>query len=272
MDKFREEYRHAAGELPQPHLDAAKVQDELHHYKMQRQGSKSLITRGCTAAAVFLLCGAGTVAAKNIRESIIRVNDNGFTISSHTEKELEDFQKGILDPASVLKIGGVSSIEDDVPEVALADAYEPEIEEYDSLKAFREEGNVAVPEFDLSLLGQEFTGERVDVVDGGTDVTISLSNENTVFFMHQMDHRGYESYSSGISYMGTSSNERKLTNESGLAYVMFDSVNEKGETESVHAAISLEGRDLTITFQGFDEEVIEAFLYALDLTVYFQED
>ena len=45
-----------------------------------------------------------------------------------------------------MKIGGVSSIEDDVPEVALADAYEPEIEEYDSLKAFREEGNVAVPE------------------------------------------------------------------------------------------------------------------------------
>nr|WP_305142034.1 hypothetical protein [uncultured Acetatifactor sp.] len=66
MIKFRNAYREAAGELPEFHMEASQVQDELHHHRMRMQRRRYLIARGCTAAAVFLLFGAGTVAAKNL--------------------------------------------------------------------------------------------------------------------------------------------------------------------------------------------------------------
>ena len=52
---------------------------------------------------------------------------------------------------------------------------------------------------------------------------------------------------------------------------MFDSVDEEGHTESVHAVVSVNGRDLTITFRGFEEDVIEKTLFSLDLTVYYED-
>ena len=278
MDKFQDAYREAVKELPGVQMDAGRVQDELHHYKMLKQGRKYLITRGCTAAAVFLLCGAGTVAAKSIRDSIIRVNDNGFVITSENAVSDTKNRKGIPDTASILKTGGVFSIEDDFPDEAALNGvevveYEPQKEEYDSLEAFFTQSDVAatVPAPDKELLEMEFTSEHVHVIDGGKHIFITLYNEDVYFSLAQVDNRGYESYSSATAYMGESRNERSFTNSQGMNYVVFDSVDEKEEVMSVHAAISVNGRDLTLSFEGFDESMVEKVLYELDLSVYFQE-
>ena len=71
--------------------------------------------------------------------------------------------------------------------------------------------------------------------------------------------------------MGRSCNERSFVNSQGLSYVMFDTVDEAGEIQSVHAVISVNGRDLSMSFAGFEEEEIERVLNGLDLTVYYQD-
>lgn len=270
MNKFQNAYQQAAKELPEFRMDAAMAQDELHHYKMRKQGRKYFIIKGCTAATVFLLCGAGTVAARSFRDSIVKVHENGFIITS--EPKLQAQEDGILGLASILKEGGVFSIEDDIPEDTILEEYEPEVEEYDSMETFQAQSQVVIAVPDEALLGREFANERIHVVDGGSEIFILLSDEDMYFSMNQMDNRGYESYSTGTSYMGESRNERNFTNGQGLNYVMFDTVDEAGNLDSVHAVISVNGRDLTLTFQGFEESVIEKTLYTLDLTVYFAEE
>lgn len=275
MDKFRDAYQEASKELPQISISVEKVQDELHHHRMQRQRRKVLVTRGCTAAVIFLLCGVGTVAAKSYRESVISVGESGFTITSIQEEQdrpqrASDLD-GIADMAAFLKIGGAFSIEDAVPDEAEAAAYEPEIIEYDSLEEFlaQEDMAIAIPPKDLFPM--TFTSERVCVIEAGLDVHIDFMNEDSYFMMHQTDNRGYESYSSATSYMGESRNERSFVNSQGLNYVMFDTVDEAGEIQSVHAVISVNGRDLALSFSGFEENEIEQVLSGLDLSVYYQE-
>ena len=71
--------------------------------------------------------------------------------------------------------------------------------------------------------------------------------------------------------MGQNCNERNFTNSQGLNYKVFDIVDQSGELESVHAVISVNGRDLTVSFGGFEENEIQRILNSLDLTVYFME-
>lgn len=104
MNKFQNAYQQAAKELPEFRMDAAMAQDELHHYKMRKQGRKYFIIKGCTAATVFLLCGAGTVAARSFRDSIVKVHENGFIITSEPKPQAQE--DGILGLASILKEGG----------------------------------------------------------------------------------------------------------------------------------------------------------------------
>ena len=99
---------------------------------------------------------------------------------------------------------------------------------------------------------------------------MDLMNEESYFSLHQMDHRQYENYSTATSYMGESCNERNFVNSQGLNYVVFDTVDEAGELQSVHAVISVNGWDLTVSFGGFEENEIERVLNGLDLTVYYR--
>ena len=272
MDKFRDCYREASRELPQISISAEEIRDELHHHRMQRQNRKVLMAKGCAAAAVFLLCGVGTVAAKSYRDSVITVRENGFVITSSQEDyaHAKGQLAGLLDMASFLKIGGAFSIEDAVPEAEPLECVEPEIAEYDSVDAFlaAEDMTVVVP--DRKLFDREFTSERVCVI-GEEDIHMDFMNEDSYFTLHQMDNRQYESYSSATAYPGISCNERSFTNSQGLNYVVFDTVDEAGNLESVHAVISVNGWDLTVSFGGFEEIEIEQVLNGLDLTVYYRD-
>ena len=53
--------------------------------------------------------------------------------------------------------------------------------------------------------------------------------------------------------------------------MVFDTVDEAGNLESVHAVISVNGWDLTVSFGGFEEIEIEQVLDGLDLTVYYRD-
>ena len=153
----------------------------------------------------------------------------------------------------------------------MLESYEAELTEYNSLKDFFASDDVVLAMPDLALLGEDFTMERVIVMDEGRDVQVTLSNEDTSFSMFQSDNREFESYSTGITFGGSSANERSFANSQGISYVVFDSVDEEGQIESVHAVVSVNGRDLTITFRGFDEDVIEKTLFSIDLTVYYKD-
>lgn len=270
MDKFQDAYREASKELPQMTIRAEAVRDELHHGRMQRQRRRILMARGCAAAAVFFLCGVGTVAAKNYRDSIISVRENGFVISSSQEDLPAERAKlgELMETVSFLEIGGVFSVEDTIPDEAPA-CFEPEIMEYDSVEAFRAAEDTVLPVPEKDLFAEEFTSERVFVIGEGEDIHMDFMNEDSYFSLHQVDNRQYDSYSSATAYMGQSSNERNFVNSQGLNYVMFDIVDEAGELQSVHAVISVNGWDLTVSFGGFEENEIERVLNGLDLTVYY---
>lgn len=262
MNKFREAYRKASEELPKYILSVEKAQDELHHRRMRHQTQKYWVMRCSMAATVFLLFGAGTVAAKNYRDSVIRVNDTGVTITK---------QQNIDTSTQFLKIGGVFSTEDDIPEDAVIELLEPQIVEYDSFERFLAEGNVTVAALDEVFSEEGFACERVLVMDQGREVHIDLMNEQRSFSLLQLDYRDAVSYSSSISYMGQSDNERNVINSQGLNYVVFDTLDESGQIEAIHAVISLNGRDLAFTFRGFEEKEIETILENLDLAIYFQD-
>lgn len=280
MDKFRDAYREASKELPGISISARAVQDELHHAMMQRRRRKVLIAKGCAAAAVFLLCGVGTAAAKSYRDSVISMRENGFVVTSSGEEDSLSMDGGLpsgsgemgrlLDIASNFESGGVSPTEDAIPDAQVIDIEEESVE-YDSLEAFLEAEDTVVAIPAKSLFAREFTSERVCVFGGGDDIYMDLRNEDSWFSLHQMDTRQYQSYSSATSYAGQSCNERSFTNSQGLNYLMFDIVNQSGELESVHAVISVNGRDLTVSFGGFEENEIQRILNGMDLTMYFKE-
>ena len=292
MDKFRDVYQEACKELPTPSMDADRVRDELRHQRMMRKRRRYMIARGCTAAVLFLLCGVGTVAAKNYRDSIIRVGEEGFTITSVQDAPVQAKNRNVQDyepdMTSFLKMGGVFSIDGDIPDGGDPDretlkvaeqaaceegiveySMEDNTREYDSVEAFYKAENLKVVIPDKAIFGEEFTCENVAVIDEGWEIMVRLSNENVTFFMVQMNNSDCEGYSSGTSYGGKSANERSFTNSQGLNYVMFDTVDDEGEVISVHGVISVNGWDLSMTFEGFQEDVVENVLESLDLSVYF---
>nr|WP_296440272.1 hypothetical protein [uncultured Acetatifactor sp.] len=279
MDKFRDAYREASEELPQISISAEEVRSVQLHDRIQRRRRRVMIARGCAAAAVFLLCGVGTVAARNYRESIISMRENGFVITGSGEGAgasgkvlpLADEMDKILEIAPNLKIGGVFSIEGLIPDREMK-SIEIEEREYDSLEAFlaAEDTAIVIPE--KGLFSEEFTSERVCVIGEGEDIYMYFMNEDSYFSLHQMDNRQYASYSLATSYMGQSSNERSFTNSQGLNYTVFDIVDETGALQSVHAVISVNGWDLAVSFGGFEQSEMERVLNSLDLTVYFEDE
>ena len=68
--------------------------------------------------------------------------------------------------------------------------------------------------------------------------------------------------------MGEVANERSYTNCQGICFTMFDTV-ENGSVDSVHAVISLNGRDLSMDFKGITGQEVEEILDSMDMTVYF---
>lgn len=262
MNKFRNAYQKAVDAMPVPQFSADNMQMELHRRRMQEQRRNRMLARGCAAAVIFLLCGVGTATAKNYIGSTIEVGGNGFTMTDSADAG----QEGISEMGGGLSLEEIDSEEELIVEETLT-----EETVYANIEMYQAQSKTAGKLPELSFLKEIFPDTEVGVLDDDTNVSVRLWTEERFFFLMQFDHREASGYGSATAYTGKSVNERNYINSQGLNYVVFDTMGEDGEIESTHAVISVNGRDLTLDFGGFEEDEIKHILNQLDLTFYFCE-
>ena len=240
MDKFREKYCQAVDEiLPELHMDAEQIRDELHHRRMRERHRNRMLAKGCTAAAVFfLLCGAGTTAAKNYYSSVIEMQKNGYSITSLSESE-KDYWEGVPEFGLAPCLGRERAVSQEQEGIAEAVNIKPV--EYNSLTDFLSHETVTVALPDMALFPAAFQEESIWVLDGGEHLTISLRAGKQYCFIRQFDHRKCDSYASSTSFSGENANERTLITDQGMCFTVFDTLAEDGSIEGIHAVISVNG-------------------------------
>lgn len=280
MRNFKDVYHSAVEELPKYHMDMETVQKALQRRNMKAAARRKRLTSVAVAASVFLVCGITTVTAVNYHQSRIEIRNGGFSIVGGTnaaeeEKVLtaaveeEDMQPEVSLARANDSVQADQSVTEEGPIEELECSLLQEIE-YTSLEEFqaKEDIVIAIPQTDW--MGGCIESQRVIYIPDMSCVYITVWSEEGTFCMNQYDSREVEAYASSSVYVGEASNERTFTNRQGFTYQMFDSV-ENEEIVSTHAAISINGRDLTLDFFGYDESVVEEVLDKLDLSVYFTE-
>ena len=312
MRKFREAYRRAVDELPEYHMDAGQVRDELHHQRMVAARRRKAFLSAAAASCVFLICGVGTATAMNYYSSTIKVRDNGFSFQGRDAvifSQDSDFAAGDEGSPrmedgqpSVARAGGEVPVEQGVGGQQYSDAGSAGEQQYSdagsagedqtlgdqsvviesvvleetlysSIEEFRSSEDIAIAIPQLSWLAdpEEIECQDVRVVGDPPKVMVSIRTADTSFYMSQDDNRDNQNYASSWAFPGEAVNERVITNDQGLSFTVFDS-REDGEITATYAAISINGRDLTFDFNGYDEEVITRVLKELDLSVYVTEE
>ncbi len=270
MRKFQDSYRDAVDSLERRRLTAEEL---LNGPPRRVRRAENFWMKGVAAAAILLLCSVSTATAVNYHRSRIRVEQQGYSLTSVAE-----------DIGAEAGIGGNEGADGTEPRMA---AYSPEegaaedegyfvetIEEqreYSSVEDFRRAEQITMVLPEPQLLGEEDVSWQIYAVGDGESVTAMLfGGDGRSFMMHQWDTRGLVGFASATSYMGESANEREIMNGQGMSYVVFDSM-EGSEVISTHAVISANGRELCMDFQGYDEETIERTLNTLDLSAYFAD-
>lgn len=275
MRNFGDAYRIAMNELPKFHMDAETVRDELHHRRVKNIRLHRKLVSMAAAACIFLVCGVGTAAAVNYHSSVIRVRNGGFSFTGGENMPMmmaEDVESALTDAGNVPHEAAAAQGEGEhAPEAAPQELEAIILEpvEYNSIQSFREREGITIAIPDPAWLGGG-AEERVTVFQPGGRVLVSLSYDDRQFTMSQADNRGSQAYASSSVFAGDSQNERSFVNEQGMSYMVFDSV-EDGEITATHAAISINGRDITLDFWGYGQEIVEDVLYRLDLGIYFTE-
>ncbi len=292
MRNFQEAYKEALDGLPRKHFDAEKLSGGVVRKRVKRSVA-GIWLRGAAAAVILALCSVGTVTAVNYSRSRIRVGQQGYFLTGGETREPEEAAKGraaeeisgeAASGRAAEEISGEAASGRAAEEISgeaasgrAADeasgftvTEEPEEQrEYGSVAAFREKERIV-----MALPKEEWFGGTdgtwdIYVLGDGANVTARFcSGEEEIFTLHQWDTRGAESYGAAAVYEGESANERSFTSSQGLSYVVFDSVEEQ-EILSTHALISVNGRELTLDFYGYEAEVVEKVLDELDLNVYF---
>lgn len=273
MNKFREEYRRAVEGLPQLHMDAGCVRDELHRRGMREKRRRMLAARGCAAAAVFLFLGAGTVAAKNYWNTVLEMRGNGYTVTGLPEGE-EPMMARMLPEEGETGTEASSAAAGGAEEVMPLEEYSAEelpIEEweFESCRDFLENSPVEGMIPDISIIQEEFAGESVLVMKDEMTIFVRVAAEGKYFCLRQSDYGQTEGFSASTAYAGETVNQRNLINYQGLSYLVFDTMGEGNGIDATHAVILTEGRELSMDFCGFEPEDIEGILNGLDLSVYF---
>lgn len=267
MTKFRDAYREAVERLPGGQADAAGMELTSAHRRFAGQNRKRIVRAGAAAAAV-LFCCLGSVAAYQYETGRIRMNGDGFTVDGVSDATTAGADGGA--PEAYNEMGGVLESADEVPSSdKLSKEQISETREYSSVQEFREAETMTAAIPDAETFGVAFTQESVSVTE--RLLNVSYLGDEGCFLMCQQDNREYPDYSAATSYTGESAHERYFTNSQGLCYLVFDTV-ENGQIESTHAVISVNGRDLTLNFMGFSQDIIEDVLRTLDLSVYFMDE
>ena len=76
MKSFKKEYRQAMDAIQTPQLDPEKMKKAEKRYK--KAVIRQWVTVAASAAVLFVLCSAGSQAAKNYSKSFIFADENGF--------------------------------------------------------------------------------------------------------------------------------------------------------------------------------------------------
>ena len=307
MRNFREEYSKSMQEIPQFHMEAASVRDELHHRKMVAVKRRKTIASVASAACLLLLCSVGTVTAVNYHSSRIEIDQHGFAFlgngaardtaeeaqmnepamaayTGRDEDAMEAYTTGTAEGAAAAYTGTAEgavaaykgteggAVDGGMPEVQCEAEVLIEERVYDSVEAFRkaEDVVIAIPQVEWLGEADDLERQEVSVTDAISMVHVTLDFGEKQFFMRQADNRDYPNYASSVVFMGDAANKRQVMNEQGLEYQVFDSMAD-GEILSTHAAMSVNGRDLTLSFWGYKSEEVDAVLKQLDVSIYFVE-
>lgn len=259
MRSFKEEYRKEMDRVGSFHLDVGQVSDEIHHHKLKCSRRRRIMISAASAAAVFLLVG-GVATAMNYGGGLIRVRDNGFSITSENAEATEDGDMGQT-PMLAMDVSG-----EEAEPVEQCDVYELEPREYKSLQDLQTESGIIVPVPDLQLVGGDTAEQSVHVLDNQVYIHIQDDQERN-FTILQVDHRNDMAYAAASSYSGKAENERNYTTTQGYTYKVID-IMDGDEIVSIECAISLYGRDLLVGFYGYTQEEAYTILKSMDLGVY----
>ena len=273
MLNFREEYYKELKKSPKFCMEAGRVQDELHHRKMMAARRRRMFVSVASAACLFLVCSLGTVTAMNYYSSRITMERGGFTFLSPLAQEKNEAPGEGAAFQMAKETATEAVLEENVQQVAELSSEIISERSYDSLEEFwgAEDIRIAIPK--LSQLGSEdkMEEQNILVVDTIDYVSVFIVFEDRHFFMSQTDYRDHPIYSSSSAFMGECVNERQVKNDAGPVWQVFDS-KEEGVITSTHAAISINGRDLVLTFWGYKNSEIDAVLKQLDVSIYFIEE
>lgn len=265
MRSFREEYQREMEQAGTFRLDVGQVFDEIHHHKMKSAHRRRMLVSAVSAAAIFLLVG-GVATAMNYGGGLIQVRDNGFSIVSQPagggENGAEEEAAG--QTPMIARGRSVQESEELEPECIVCDIID--FKEYDSLAAFREENQIAVPMPDMQLLGGDAAEQYIHMLENQVYIRIQDTQER-FFSIVQIDHRDDQAYASSSAYAGEAANERNYTTGQGYTYKVID-IMDGGEVSSIECAISLYGRDLLVSFRGYTQEEAYEVLQTMDLGVY----
>lgn len=260
MRSFREEYQEEMDRVGTFHPEAAQVSDEIRHHKRKTAGRRRALITAASAAAVFLLVG-GAAAAMGYGSGVIRVRNNGFSITSESGEFTED--QGEEQPLELSR----QRAEDPVAETELEfEECEIAAREYDSLESFRQEEEITVPLPDLQLVGGDRAEAYINVLGSHLYINLWDAEGKSVSLM-QTDHRGDLGYAFSASYGGEAVNERNYTTGQGYTYKVID-IMEENQLTDIECAVSLYGRDLLVGFRGYTQEEAYAVLESMDLGIY----
>ncbi len=289
MRNFREEYSKTMKSLPKFQIDAAAVKDEAHHRKMVAVRRRKVTMSVASAACILLLCGVGTATAVSFQNGRVEIDDYGFAFLKggyEAWPEGEQAENEALNEAGngavmTAMMKGMESADEEAAELEeLQDSVGVEAEVvdvqeriYETIGDFRRSEDIVIALPEIAWLGdiEELKKQLVIVSDVVSRVYVIIEFEEKTFTMAQSDNRGYSAYASSTAFMGEAVNKRTFVNEQGIEYQVFDSV-EEGEITSTHAAISVNGRDLTFSFSGYENEEVDAVLKQLDVNVYFAKE
>lgn len=303
MRNFKDAYKSAVNELPKFHMEAGLVQDELHHRKMEKLKRHKHMMSMAMTASFFLVFGISTVAAMNYHQSVIKMQDGGYTITggrqiTGQEAGLEGTAEcspadmnqnsqssgggGVAaaaetggSPLSVFPEtdGGGSNLKqarsNSIEELEIVESESQTFVTYDSLEAFQEAANVLICFPDISWLGEDVDVEAM-VSEDMKSVDLVITAGEKMLRMSQFDHRDSISYGSSSIYSAEVTNERTITNSQGLGFTVFDTVRD-GSLEGVHGVISINGIDIELGFYGCEAETAETAMKQMDLSIYFNE-
>lgn len=260
MRSFKEVYKREMDRAGTFHPDVNQVLDEFQRYRRKRDRGRRIMISAASAATLFLLVG-GMAAAMNYGGGLIRVRDNGFSITGENAQVVDsggDQQRPLSKERS--RVAGTELVEQ-------YDIHEIQAQEYDSLEEFSERSGVIMPLPDLQLVGGDDAKQYIHVLDNQVYVRIQDDDQERYFSLVQMDHRNDSAYAAASAYSGTAANERNYTTAQGYTYKVID-LMEGDELVSIECAISVYGRDILAGFYGYTQEEAYTVLKSIDLGIY----